>query len=94
MIEDALSFFGSEGFKPGLTILTSTQADNSACTGWKLIQMLVDHVGSGKYITPESVGKYVVENLVTSLKTQKAQLKVIKNSIMEEQLQNKEKENK
>ena len=77
MIDDAKRFFGSEKSKPKMTILTSTQADNSACTGWKLIQMLVDHVGSGKYITPASVGQYVVDNLKTSLETQKAQLATI-----------------
>jgi len=77
MIDDAKKFFGDDGYKPKMTILASTQADNSACTGWKLIQMLVDHVGSGKYITPASVGQYVVDNLRTSLETQKAQLATI-----------------
>jgi len=74
MIDDAKAYFQSRSYTPKITILASTQSWSPARTGWRILQMLVDHVSSGKFITPLQVSEYVVENLRTTLETQRAQL--------------------
>ncbi len=74
MIEDAKTFFAKRSFQgKKLSILTSTQANNTACTGWKLVQLLIDQLFSGSICSAKEVGLFVVENLKTSLENQIAQ---------------------
>lgn len=79
MIPDAKSFFENKSH-PTIYILASTQSDNSAQTGWKLIQKLIDHMvdGSKKQdVNATTIGMDVVDTLVTSLQGQKAQFEIL-----------------
>ena len=83
MINDAKSFFNGKKHHD-IYILTSTKAELSAKTGWKLLQMLIDHMVDGSktsVITPTFIGTQVVENLVTSQEGQKAQFEILPNTI-------------
>lgn len=59
--------------KPNLRVLTSVQKDLSAMTGWRLLQMLVDHQGSNSNISIPDLCEFVTSNLSTPNPQQQAQ---------------------
>jgi hypothetical protein len=69
MIEDLIrSKFSVEK----ISLLTSTSKDESAQTGWKLIQILIENIFKDDFSSVKIIGEFAQANLVTPLKTQKA----------------------
>ena len=55
------------------TLICSTQYDNQAMTGWRLVQLLIDYTfQKNVFLTPQNLADYVSDNLVTNWPSQRA----------------------
>jgi len=72
MIED----FKKQKNSPKTSILASTQSDQSAYSGWKLLQMLIENIFNidSSFSEPKTIMNYIEKNFITSSETQKAQI--------------------